>query len=396
MKNWKDLLFICAFMLVFAIVFQSIPPIVGFLVTSLGITHAQAGALMSLFGLPGIFISLPGGILADSYGSRRVGLAALVITLFGSLVVALGNSFSFLLIGRMIAGIGALTISVVAPQTLSQRYGREDMGKVMGIFNSMMPLGTVLTLNTFGSIAAFSSWRIPLLVASGYTFVILLLFQFNYTDSPTEGDRENRPGIKDSVAYLSQVQTPVWILGTIWLLYNAGTIAYLSFASDFYVSVGYDLNYAGFLSSLLMIGALILSPVVGYLTDQYGNEETFIIIGSLGIAFLLWIIPQVVISPLITGLLMGVAASCVPAPIFALLPKFLPAERLGLGYGILATLLNMGVLVGPYLVGYYYDQSANYLQSFNLMTLFLLLAGILAIFLFVVNKGEARSRHKKA
>lgn len=381
-------------MLVFAIVFQSIPPVVGFLVTSLGITHAQAGALMSLFGLPGIFISIPGGILADSHGSRKVGLMALTITLLGSLIVASGTSFSALVIGRMVAGVGALTISVVAPQTLSQRYGQEDLGKVMGIFNSMMPLGTILALNTFGRLAAFSSWRMPLFLASAYTLVILVLFYFKYEDPKTDDVAEEKPRLKESITYLRHVQTPVWLLGAIWLVYNAGTIAYLSFSGDYYVSVGYEPGYAGFLASLLMIGALILSPVVGYLTDQYGNEEIFIIAGSLGIAFVLWIIPQTTINPVVLGLLIGVAASCVPAPIFALLPDFLPPQRLGLGYGILATLLNIGVLVGPYLVGRYYDQTANYLQGFTLMTLFLLMAGILAIFLFVINKGETRGQEK--
>ena len=58
MDNWRVLLFICAFMLVFAIVFQSIPPIVGFLIDTMGITHAQAGALMA-----SLFLSLGGSWL---------------------------------------------------------------------------------------------------------------------------------------------------------------------------------------------------------------------------------------------------------------------------------------------------------------------------------------------
>lgn len=395
MNNWKDLLLICAFMLVFAIVFQSIPPVVGILVTSLGITHTQAGALMSLFGLPGIFISIPGGILADSYGSKKVGLFSLGITLLGSLIVALASNFTALLTGRVVAGIGALTISVVAPQTLSQRYGKEDLGKVMGIFNSMVPLGTVLTLNLFGRLATTTSWRVPLFLASAYTLVVLLFFKFKYDDLPSETEQTERPKVGESLAYLKEITTPVWLLGVIWLVYNAGTIAYLSFASDYYVTIGYDLSYAGFLSSLLMIGALILSPIVGILIDHYGNEEVFIITGSLGIALLFWLIPQTIINPVVLGLLLGVAAACVPAPLFALLPKYLPPQRLGLGYGILATLLNIGVLVGPFFVGHYYDLTASYLQGFNLMTLFLLLAGILAIFLFVINKGESRSQTKR-
>ena len=136
---WKILLLTCLFMLVFALVFQSIPPLVGFLTASLGISHAQAGALMSLFGLPGIFISIPGGILADLYGSKRIGIIALVITSLGSLAAALSGGFPIMALGRIIAGIGALTIAIVAPQILSQRFPPQDLGKAMGVFNSVMP-----------------------------------------------------------------------------------------------------------------------------------------------------------------------------------------------------------------------------------------------------------------
>ncbi len=65
--------FVCAFMLVFALVFQSIPPLVGFLVADLGITHAQAGALMSLLAYRVFHFDPRGGILSDLHGAKRVG-----------------------------------------------------------------------------------------------------------------------------------------------------------------------------------------------------------------------------------------------------------------------------------------------------------------------------------
>ena len=116
--RWRVLAFIYIFMLVFAVTFQGIPPVLGFIVSSLGISHAQAGTLMSFFGLPGIFISIPGGILSDVYGSRYVGMVSLVITLVGSLLVGFGNSYFVLVAGRIISGIGALTIAISEGRSL--------------------------------------------------------------------------------------------------------------------------------------------------------------------------------------------------------------------------------------------------------------------------------------
>ena len=53
------------------------------------------------------------------------------------------------------------------------------------------------------------------------------------------------------------------MVAIIWMMYNASAISFSYFAGDYYTSVGYDISYAGFLASLLMIGSLIFSPLVG-------------------------------------------------------------------------------------------------------------------------------------
>ncbi len=133
--------------------------------------------------------------------------------------MALGGSFSLLLTGRIIAGIGALTISIAAPQALSRSFQQKDMGgKAMGIFNAVMPLGTILTLNTFGRLADRAGWRAPLLLASFYTLLMLFLFSFKYSDPPRQVAEKAAAGMGESAAYLGRAGSSVWLLGIIWLL----------------------------------------------------------------------------------------------------------------------------------------------------------------------------------
>ena len=386
LHKWKVLSFIYIFMLVFAVIFQGLPPVFGFVISSLGISHAQAGALMSFFGLPGIFISIPGGILSDIYGSRRVGIASLVVALAGSLMVGFGNNFAILVIGRIISGIGALTIAIVAPQVLSKIFDKKDMGIAMGVFNTAMPLGTILTLNTFGLLAAATNWRIPLLLTSAYCFIILILFLFKYNDISGVNSEQDKTSFKESLYEAKKIGWPIWLIAIIWMLYNASSISYLAFGSDYYVSIGYDTSYAGFLTSLLMIGALIFSTFVGYLTDKFGNEEYFILGGSIGLAIALLLVPRGGINPLVLGGLIGLSVSFVPSPVFSLVPKYLPREQVGLGYGILSTCLNIGVLIGPFLVGLFYDKTKSYASGFILMSALALLTGVFAILLKRVGK----------
>jgi MFS family permease len=347
----------------------------------MGISYTQAGALMSFFGLPGIIISIPGGILTDIYGSKKVGIVSLIIALAGSLLVGLGNSFSILVAGRVITGIGALTISIVAPQALSQWFIKDDLGKAMGIFNAAMPLGSILTLNLYGLLAAAYSWKIPLLLTSLFCLVVLILFVKHYLDQPEEveiTEEKKKLEFKEDFNIISQTSAQIWLVAGIWMVYNASSIAYLTFGADYYQSIGYDIGYAGFLTSLLMVGSLIFSPLVGMLTDKLGSEEFLVIIGSIALAALLFLVPRTLVNPLIIGGLIGFFAAFIPAPVFAMVPKNIPLNKTGLGYGILSTCLNIGVLVGPFLVGYSFDRTKNYLFGFNLMAFFALVAVIFA------------------
>ncbi len=386
-SRWRALFFIYIFMLAFAIVFQGIPPVLGFIVSALGISHAQAGALMSTFGLPGIFISIPGGILSDIYGSKHVGITALAITFAGSLLVGLGHSYSLLVIGRIVSGIGALTISIVAPQVLAQWFAKKDLGKAMGIFNTAMPLGTILTLNVFGRIATISGWRVPLLLSTIYCLVVLVLLIFKFPSKPiTEGRRE-MPDLKESLYSIKSAGWAVWLIAAIWMMYNAAAISYFTFAGDYYVSQGYSLSFAGFLTSLFMVGSLLLSPWVGALTDRFGGEEYFIITGSTLLAVLLLLVPRIGLNPLLLGGLIGIFASFVPSPVFSLVPSFLSPGQIGLGYGILSTCLNIGVLIGPLLVGLSYDLTQSYFPGFNIMALFSLITAIVALILRHISRS---------
>ncbi|NMB42311.1 MAG: MFS transporter [Firmicutes bacterium] len=388
-NRWRALFFIYIFMLVFAVSFQCIPPVLGFIVSSLKISHAQAGALMSFFALPGIFLSIPGGILADVYGSKRAGTAALTIVLLGTLLVGLGGSFFLLATGRVIAGIGALMIAVVAPQAISRWFANRDLGKAMGIYNTAMPLGTIFTLNMFGRLAASSHWRTPILLVVAYSVLVLLLFYFRYPALPGKEKQRSheKPDFKKSVHAIGKIGWPIWLVAIIWMMYNASAISFLTFAGDYYTSVGYDISYAGFLASLLMIGSLIFSPLVGSLTDRVGKEELFIVGGCTVLAILLFLVPRTGLNPLLLGGLIGFFAPFTPAPVFSLVPKVVPAEQTGLGYGISSTCLNVGVLVGPLLVGFFFDWTQSYLPGFNLMAVFALIGAAVALLLWFVNQS---------
>jgi len=138
--------------LAFALVFQSIPPILRLIVSEMNISHAQAGLLMSLFASPGIFIAIPAGILSDRVGLRKLGLVSLLLMIIGTFILGMSGGFLLMSVGRVVSGIGALTLAIILPPLLSGWFTHGGLGLAMGIFNTGMPLGILASFDVIGII----------------------------------------------------------------------------------------------------------------------------------------------------------------------------------------------------------------------------------------------------
>ncbi|MBI4288678.1 MAG: MFS transporter [Chloroflexi bacterium] len=382
-SRWAVLAIMYLCMLAFALVFQSIPPVLSLIIQEFDISYQQAGLLMSLFALPGVIISLPVGILADRVGIKRVGVVCLALTIAGSVMVATGPTFALLAAGRLIAGIGALSLVIICPQAIAQCFMNKETGTAMGVFNTAMPVGTIFTLNALAAMAAGSGWRSSIWVTVAVSVAALIVFTLFFSP-PSAAGAHGGPKTKWSISDIGRDGLPIWLVGLAWGLFNASFIALFTFAPDFMVGQGLDLTSAGFNVSLLMVGSLVLGPAIGYLIDKVGRKEAFIAAGGLGMALLLVLVPGGTDRMVLLMAAIGVAAALVPVAVFSLAPDVVRPERLGLGFGIVSTVNNVGVAVGPQLVGLSRDVTGSYTSGFGTMALFALLVTAAAAALWLI------------
>jgi len=378
--QWSILILTYICMLGFAFVFQSLPPILTLIVKELKLTHAQAGLLMSLFALPAIFLSIPGGLLSDYYGIRKIGLVSLVLMIVGTLLVAFSDAFLKVSLGRLLSGVGAVTLSIVASQLLSQWFAGREIGTAMGIYNTAMPVGTIICFSTFGTLGENLGWRVPIFITTIVSTIALTVFLLLYrsaSDERSERKENNGKQWRDILSNLRMTGISIWLVGFSWMWFNAAVISFTTFAPDFFISKGYEIGLAGFLTSLLMWGSLCLSPLVGRLIDKIGGREIFIGIGGATLSLAIYLIPSSTnfIFPMI---IMAIAVALVPAPIFSFPSRILKLTSLGLGFGIISTCMGIGVSFGPSLAGLVIDRTGSYQTSFILLSIFAILVTLTA------------------
>jgi MFS family permease len=385
--RWVILVIVYLSILAFTFVFQSIPPILPFILSELHLTYAQSGLLMSLFALPGIFVSLLGGFLADRYGMKPLGTGCFILMIGGTFLVGLGMNLQLLGLGRIIAGIGGLTLSVFLPKLLSQWFKERELGLAMGIFNTGVPLGSVICFGLFGTLGDRWGWRTPVLLTGIYLFITFILFLTLYRLPPSHEIDEGKP--LTIYKSLKEMGWPIWWVGFSWLCFNAAFISFATFAPDFFLQQNYSIEQSGFLIGIPLLGSLFFSAPMGYLVDRFKHQEWFIGIGAMALAILVLFF-NFSTSFLLIVILMGIFAAMIPAPIYSLPPEILKTGNVGLGFGVISTCSSIGLFFAPYLVGKAKDLTGSYRWSFILIAFF---SFLVMVFILLTHRSRSRKEY---
>jgi len=351
-------------------VFHFLPPILPAVIADLGLSHGQAGLLMSLFALPGILLSLPGGWLVDRYGERLVGSLGVVLMGVGTLLLGLAPSFYLILLARVLSGVGAM-VGVVALQRLVTRlFAGRSLGLPVGISGSALPVGIVVVLNAAGPLAESSGWRAVALRVGGVTALVGVVFALAVWFI-TRGQTLGREQKQDDTPLTGQAHLfrPIWIAGAVWFSANGAMTAFMTFAPDHFQGLGFDVSARGLFTSIPMWTSAALGMVTGWFTDRHGGRSAFMAVGMTMMGVALVALPAAVVSPSLIGLVLGLSLAAVVTPTITLPGVLLPPSHIGRGYGILATCANLGIFIVPPLAGVARDLSGGYVWPFVIMGL---------------------------
>ena len=107
---------------------------------------AMIGLAMGLYGLTQALFQLPIGLASDRIGRKRVIVAGLLVFAAGSLIAAMADSLTGLMVGRAIQGAGAVSAAVTALLADLTRDGvrTKAMAMVGGSIGLMFALALVL------------------------------------------------------------------------------------------------------------------------------------------------------------------------------------------------------------------------------------------------------------
>mgnify|MGYP006190997757 CR=1 FL=1 len=220
---------------------------------TLQLTLVQAGFLLSLVQLAGMTLGLAIGLTADRLGPRRVMLIGLVLLAMGSMLGAVAPGTGWLLLSRVVEGVGFLLSVLPAPGLLRRRVlHAPTLSRALGWWGAYMPLGTALALLAGGALIGQVGWRWAWVALSLLSLGSAVLLARSV--KPDEVSAVTRPG-QGVGAWGPRLRKTLTAPGPWWValaffLYSGQWLAVIGFLPTIYAQAGFAAATVGSLSAL--------------------------------------------------------------------------------------------------------------------------------------------------
>lgn len=352
------------------------------MMTDLHASGALIGFLSSAYFYPYALMQLPTGLLSDTWGPRRTITLFLCAACAGSLLLGLTPSPSGAVIGRLLVGLGVSTLFVCTLKILAEWFSIREFASMTGILMAMGGVGSLSAATPLAVVSGRIGWRMSFVLVGVLTAVLAALVWKIVRDrpadlgwpTPAEHAVSDAPPISLPDGIKQVIFQPAFWPLAVWFFFKYGI--FTSFAGLWggpYLMQVYGLSKgtAGALLSLVAVGMIIGSPLLGFVSNRVlkGRKPTLILasLAMVTLTALLSFATDTLSLPLIGALCFGfgVFASAIAVIGFTCGRELFPSRIAGTCLG----LLNLfpfagGALLQP-LLGYILERHGKIGTAFT-------------------------------
>lgn len=313
---------------------------------ALNITTEQTALLITIFTLPGVFLTPVLGVLADRLGRKKVVIPSLFIFGVMGTLCAFTTDFHVILLLRFLQGIGAAALGSINVTLIGDIFTGNERASAMGYNASVLSIGTAVYPAIGGAVAVFG-WNYPFAMSAAAIPVGLLVILKLKNPEP-----KNSQSIKDYLSAAFKSINNRKVIG----LYTGSIMTFI-------ILYGAFLTYFPFLiagrfnSSSVVIGVLVssMSLSTALVSSQLGKivtripEPELLIYSYLIYAAALLLIPFIhnVYLLIVPVILFGIGHGVNFPSIQTLLAGLAPGKYRAAFMSLNGTVLRLGQTLGP-------------------------------------------------
>jgi len=237
-------------------------PAIPVLRDTLAVSLLQAGFLLSLVQLAGMFFGLVAGLAADGMGLKRSMLAGLMVLSVASVLGALAEHPGALLVLRACEGFGFLLTVMPGPGLIRRLTQPAQLQSALGMWGAYMPLGTAIALAGGPMVIGLAGWHGWWLLMAGLTltmavWVAMVIGPDGVT--PSVASTAWRKAVAAKVTWTLRIRRTLtargpWLVALCFALYSGQWLAVIGFLPSV---VAHDGRLGTAAATLLALAALV-------------------------------------------------------------------------------------------------------------------------------------------
>jgi len=259
------------------------------LIQDLGLNAETLGILGGAFFYSFALFQIPMGPMLDRIGPRFVITFFPLIGALGAFLFAFGESFTAVLWGRILIGVGMASILMGSMKVFTLWFPAERFATLVGLILSVGTLGNIFAASPLAFLSSTIGWRITFILAAVIT--TFLAFLFFWAAGGKKGEEttlvsssEPEIGILQSIRLI--VTSLVFWQMSIVAFFRYGTFVGLQglWLGPYLIdTMGYSAVQTGNILILLAIGTIVGGPIAGRLSDRTFHSKKGVALAGLSL-----------------------------------------------------------------------------------------------------------------
>jgi nitrate/nitrite transporter NarK len=356
---------VCAIGFAFSANYTNHAPMATALAAKFGFNLAAAGLLTTGIFLTHAGMQIPGGYLADRFGSRQVLAVALAIVCLGNVAIGFATGYTHLLFWKIFVGLGTGASFVAGARYIATVFAGPRLHLAQGLYGGSILMGSGFVIFAVPLLYAAIGWQGAFFSTAALAAAAWLIWMF-MTPAPPALAHKPAP----LAGMLSNPQ--LWLLGIVQMA-SFGLVIVVGVWVTTYLSRSFQIpmSTAGRIGSLVLLMGIATRPLGGALVPRWGARRTMQVSLALSIAACLAFglggesLAQASAGVLLLGLGCGLPYAAVFNRAAALYPG-----RAGAAMGLVNMLGIVMILAAPPLIGQMVEWSGTFRSSFLTLAVF--------------------------
>lgn len=271
----------------------------------------ELGHLAAIYFYATVIFLLPAGTILDRISTRRVILIALGLCVLGTFFFAMAQSVLVIAICRFFTGIGSAFCFLSCIRIASRWFPAQRMALVAGLVVTMAMIGGMVAQTPLTLLVAKFGWRQALIIDAGLGIIVWVLIFLLVRDYPAQQREQhilNQQQLKQIGYWQSMKMTysrgQNWLCGIYTSLLNLPIFILGGFMGNLYLVSTHALTsvQASYITSMLFMGTIVGSPIMGWFSDRVGRRRLPMILGaitSLVVIFAIMFLPNLQFTSLL-------------------------------------------------------------------------------------------------